>query len=493
MLPFQHLITLDKTHTTPLYLQIVNAFIAMIRQGIITPGSAMPSTRELAKVLYIHRKTVVAAYEELLAQSWIDVYTRKGFFVAHQIPEVRPRQIIEQMTSPVYTQKTHYPIAETLIPLSKIYARPVNQRGHLAFNDGFPDTRLAPVDLLIREYRRFAHYQFTPKYLLYGPEQGSENLRHELARFLSQTRGLHTHASNILITKGAQMAMYLTSQILLSQGDEVIVGEPGYFGANEVFEQAGARLNLVPVDKEGLDVDVVASICKTKKVRLLYVIPHHHHPTTVTLSPGRRRRLLELAVRYGFAILEDDYDFDFHYASSPILPLASIDYTGTVIYVGSFCKTIAPAIRVGFMVAPQNLIEQVTRLRRLVDRQGEQLLEEAMANLLKNGDITRHLKRVNKIYHQRRDYLCQLLRQNLAEQISFETPDGGFAVWITYAPNLHSQAVAEKAANLGLFINHAQLYYHNKMNNANSIRLGFSSLRPDEMEKAIAILCKAAK
>jgi GntR family transcriptional regulator/MocR family aminotransferase len=493
MLSFPHLIPLDKRGATPLYLQIVTAFIGMIRQGLLTPGAALPSTRHLATLLCIHRKTVVAAYEELMAQSWIDAYARKGFFVAHQFPEVRLQQISDQSANTAYAQHTQYPIDKDLIPLSKIYVRPIIQRGHLAFNDGFPDTRLAPVDLLIREYRRFARYQFTPKYLMYGPEQGSENLRCELARFLSQTRGLHTQASTILITKGAQMAMYLTAQVLLSKGDEVIVGEPGYYGANEIFEQAGARLNLVAVDREGLDVDVVEAICKRKKVRLLYVIPHHHHPTTVTLSPDRRRRLLELATKYGFAILEDDYDFDFQYASSPIVPLASIDYNGSVIYVGSFCKTIAPAIRIGFMVAPQNLIEQLTRLRRLVDRQGEQLMEEAMANLLKNGDITRHLKRVNKIYQGRRDHLCHLLKDKLAEQVSFETPQGGFAVWISYAPTLSSQTISRKAASLGLFINQAELYYHNKNNTANSIRLGFASLRPEEMEEAIGILCKAAK
>ncbi|MEP7320042.1 MAG: PLP-dependent aminotransferase family protein, partial [Panacibacter sp.] len=354
-------------------------------------------------------------------------------------------------------------------------------------------TRLAPVDLLIREYRRFANYKFTHKYLMYGPPQGSENLRMELAKFLNETRGLNISYENILITKGAQMAMYLVSQLLLKKGDAVIVSEPGYFGANEIFEQSGAKLNFVPVDEHGIDMNAVESICKKKKVQLLYVVPHHHHPTTVTLSSHRRMQLLELAMKYRFAIIEDDYDFDFHYTSGPILPLASADYYGNVIYVGSFCKTIAPAIRVGFMIAPVNLIEQASRLRKLVDRQGEQLLEEAMANLLKNGDISRHLKKANKIYHERRDMLVALLQENLAEKINFKIPDGGFAVWANYNGKVTSKAVAEKAVGLGLSLSSGEEYYYNKKIVCNKVRLGFASLNEKEMKEAIGILAKVVR
>ncbi|MXV51174.1 aminotransferase class I/II-fold pyridoxal phosphate-dependent enzyme [Pedobacter sp. HMF7647] len=141
------------------------------------------------------------------------------------------------------------------------------------------------------------------------------------------------------------MALYLCSQVLISKNDVVIAGDPGYNGANEVFEQAGASLELVPVDEFGIDLNAIEAICKMKKVRLVYVIPHHHQPTTVTLCADRRMRLLELAKKYRFAIIEDDYDF--HYACSPVLPLASADYYGNVIYVGSLGKIIAPGIRIG--------------------------------------------------------------------------------------------------------------------------------------------------
>jgi GntR family transcriptional regulator/MocR family aminotransferase len=314
----------------------------------------------------------------------------------------------------------------------------------------------------------------------------------ELAKFLSETRGLQVNPDNILITKGVQMGMYLTAQVLLKKGDVAIVPEPGYPAANEVFEYAGAELAYAPMDEQGIDLNAVEAICKKKKVRLLYIIPHHHRPTTVTLSSERRMQLLELAVKYRFAILEDDYDYDFHYSSSPVLPLASADYYGSVIYVGSFCKTIAPGIRIGFVAAPQNLVMQLARLRRMIDRQGEQLLEEALANLLKNGDIGRHLKKSNKIYHERRDIFCSLLREQLGDHVSFKIPDGGFAVWLQYLGGLNARDVSQKANETGLTISNGEDYFSQSVN-TRFIRMGFASLNPKEIEEGVEILSRAVR
>lgn len=485
------LLNIDKTLQVPVYQQIANGIICHIRQGTLKPASALPSSRALAMGLKVHRNTVVAAYDELYAQSWVDVYPQKGIFIAANLPEVAPRPIAKNQQVLTYPEKTHFDVRDKRLGNINLFTP---STGHsIAFNEGFPDTRLAPVELLLREYRRFANYQFTPQYLLYGPEQGSENLRIELARFLGETRGLHVKPEHVLITKGAQMAIYLAAQLLLTKADTVIAADPGYCGANEVFTQTGADLELVPVDEFGISLDAVEAICKKKKVKIVYVIPHHHQPTTVTLCSERRMRLLEMAVKYGFAIIEDDYDYDFHYTSSPILPLASADYYGSVIYIGSFCKTIAPGIRIGFMVAPTNLIQQATRLRRVIDRQGEHLLEEAMANLLKNGDITRHLKKANKLYHERRDLLCNLLTQQMGEHISFKIPDGGFAIWMKYLNGVKPKDVAEKAAGMGLAVSSGKDYYYDRTREHHHIRLGFASMNLREMEQATEILARAVK
>ena len=488
MNPIIRLLTIDKHQSVSVYLQIANGVIGIIKQGMLKPGMPLPTSRALATALQVHRKTVLAAYDELLAQDWVESFERKGLYVSQNLPEIKPRQMSASRAAAGHPERTAFAVHQRKFLYESVYS-PVRER--LVFNDGFPDTRLAPVELLIREYRRFANYKFTSRFLSYGPEQGSEHLRVELAKFLNETRGLQASPSNILITKGVQMALYLTSHVLLEKGDQVVVGEPGYVGASQVLAEAGAVINLVPVDEEGIDVDAVEALCHRKKIRLLYIIPHHHNPTTVTLTPARRMQLLELAKKYQFAVLEDDYDFDFQYASSPILPLSSIDYYGNVIYVGSFCKTIAPAIRIGFMVAPENMIREATRLRRLIDRQGEQLLEEAIANLLENGDISRHLKKANKIYHARRDLLCSLLQEELGRQLRWTVPDGGFAVWAQYTGKTTARAVAENARALGLSVSSGEEYYHAPSARHNAVRLGFASLNEREMKEAVSLLKKA--
>lgn len=483
------LIIIDKNSHVPVYLQIANGIISHIRRGTLKPASALPGSRILAADLQVHRKTVVAAYDELYAQSWVDAYPRKGIFVAKNLPDVSPRKIKDELQPYSYPDKTFFEVPVNPTPFAQPFEKKPER--NLAFDDGFPDTRLAPLELMVREYRRFARYHFTSKYLLYGPEQGSENLRNELARFFGETRGLQVKPENILVTKGVQMALYLIGKVLISKNDIVIAGDPGYTVASEIFELAGAKVQSVPVDEDGINVDAIDDICKKKKVRLIYVIPHHHSPTTVTLSAERRMQLLELARKHKFAIVEDDYDFDFHYASSPILPLASVDYYGTVIYVGSFSKTIAPGIRIGFMIAPQNLIVQATRFRKLIDRQGEQLIEEAMATLIKNGDISRHLKKANKIYHERRDILCRLLQEKLGEYVKFKIPDGGFAIWMEYLNGVKPAEVAAKAATMGLTISDGTDYFHDPGYLHNHVRIGFASLNPKELEHAVDILKKA--
>ena len=484
-----NLISIDKNLSIPVYQQLANSIIDLIGKGTLRPGSALPSSRVLAEAIQLHRKTVIAAYDELDAQNWVDVYPRKGIFVAKNLPVVRAKPLQKNNTAQSIAPQTHYIIGKEVRLYQDMFKASPGQ--NIVLNDGFPDSRLAPVDLLVREYRRFGNYHFTQKYLSYGPEQGSESLRHELAGFLAETRGLHASPDDILITKGMQMAIYLISQVLLSKNDTVIVPDPGYPGASEVFEHSGAQLAFVPVDECGMDMDAVEAICKSKKVKMLYVIPHHHRPTTVTLSPERRMRLLELAKKYRFSIIEDDYDYDFHYASSPVLPLASADDCGSVIYVGSFSKILAPGIRIGFIVAPKNLITQATRLRKMIDRQGEQLLEEAMANLLKNGDIGRHLKKVNKIYRERRDVFCSLLNSKLQGQLSFKIPNGGFAVWAQYSHNINPKEVAEKAGTMGLTLSNGTGYYHQEKDNSGFVRLGFASLNVKELEQAVDILVAA--
>src|SRR4026209_1345337 len=213
---------------------------------------------------------------------------------------------------------------------------------------------------------------------------------------------MQTTPDHIFISRGSQMGVFMLAQILISPGDNVIVGNPNYYYTDRTFMFAGAKLIRVGMDDSGIDVEQIEQVCRKKKIRVVFLTPHHHYPTTVTLSAARRMKLISLAEKYGFIIIEDDYDYDFHYESSPILPLASADSNGMVIYVGTLSKTIAPALRLGYVAAPKNLIQELCKLRQVIDIQGDPLLEEAVAQLFELGEVRRHVKKALKEYKKRR-------------------------------------------------------------------------------------------
>jgi GntR family transcriptional regulator/MocR family aminotransferase len=480
---------------SPLYLQLESEIIQLICRGVLKPGQALPSSRELAKSLKLNRKTVVATYEELNAQGWVQTRERSGVYVSSSLPDTPARAIKENNKKLVRDGQPAYPLIKrpadvaTRTDLHAGINTPGIPSPLYKIDDGFPDPRIAPIEELVREYRRFGKSRLVHQFLMYGPEQGSYRLRIELAKFLNRTRGLQVTEKEILITKGTQMAIYLSAQLLIHPGDTVFVPEPGYLDANQAFKLAGGHLVFIPVDKEGMDIDRIEQLCKKRVPKMIYIIPHHHRPTTVTLSAERRMRLMNLARKYRFALLEDDYDFDYHFTSDPLLPLVSLDTGAHIIYVGSFCKSIAPGIRIGFMVAPEVVINEAAAIRKLIDRQGEQLLEEAIAELLYAGDITRHIKKSHKLYQERLENTCRLLREQLGAYLTFDRPDGGLAIWATYRKNISASAVALNAGRLGLKISNGRNYFFQPHTSKpdNFIRIGYCSLDEKEMARAIDI------
>jgi GntR family transcriptional regulator/MocR family aminotransferase len=354
MLPYQTLIFLERAAPMPLNQQITTAIIRLIQQGLLIAKTKLPGTRTLAALLAVHRQTVVVAFDELEVQGWIEQLPSRGAFVSAHIPEVKPRPLpVQEVTRAVARAGFTY---NRFTNLALAPSRPL---APLILDGGTPDARLAPLAALARKYRTVCRRAPNRNLFGYTQPNGSLNLRQQLAHFLHESRGVPAQADSILITRGSAMAMYLVAQLLLERGDTVVVGERGYPDADLMFQHQGAQIARVSIDDDGLCVDEVEALCQRQPVRLLYITPHHHYPTTVTLSAERRVRLLQLAERYDFVILEDDYDFDYHYAGSPILPLASADRTGRVLYVGSLSKVLAPAFRVGYLVGPADLVAEL--------------------------------------------------------------------------------------------------------------------------------------
>jgi GntR family transcriptional regulator/MocR family aminotransferase len=246
---------------------------------------------------------------------------------------------------------------------------------------------------------------------------------------LRQARALSVDAEDVLVTRGSQMALSLIAQSLLGPDDVVAVEALGYTPAWAALRQTGARLVAVPVDEEGLSVAQLASLCERGKIRAVYLTPHHQYPTTVQLSPSRRLELLALAERERLAIIEDDYDHEFHYEGRPLLPLKSADYAGNVVYVGTLSKVFAPGVRVGYVIAPAPLRAEMLSRRGYLDRQGDTITELALAELFEDGELARHTRRARRIYEQRREHFVELLRRQLGHVLSFSVPTGGMALW----------------------------------------------------------------
>jgi GntR family transcriptional regulator/MocR family aminotransferase len=482
-------INIDHDSDTPVYLQVANAFIHNIMNGRLRKGLKLSGSRIIAGELEINRMTIVAAFDELAAQGWIQMIPRKGTFISNELPALNPSKITGSTEVFCVPDKPIYPVnINRVIPYPSAGFPDMSR---LIINDGFPDTRLAPTDMLMRNMRRLTVLKPYRRYLMYGGPEGTEIFRRTMAEVLRDTRGIPVNKENILITRGSQMAIFIATSLLVKPGEDIIVGEPGYFGGNRTFEQLGAVLNRVNVDENGIDVDQVEAICKVKKIRMIYVIPHHHHPTTVTLTPDRRIRLLALAARYKFAILEDDYDYDFHYASKPMMPMASLDRQGSVIYIGTLTKTLAPAFRVGFMAASADFIKLAANFRRYIDHQGDSFLENAIASLYKDGTISRHIKKTVRLYKERRDHFCELLETELGPNVSFQVPDGGMSVWLTFK-NHNLPQLSVEALMKGLVFS-TGVEYNTFTTKYNAARFGFASLNNNEQIAAIAIIKKCMR
>jgi len=440
-------LTLDSTAELPIFLRIARAISNEIRRHRLRPGDPLPGSRTLARALQVHRNTILAAYTELVQEGWIETKQAGGTFVSRTLPDARPRRVAGMRASRPQPRATAGfdlrpgldnggapVVAPSFLERAVADCAPF-PRGTLNMANGIPDPRLIPSAALARAYRRAVCVRGSSA-LDYGDPRGHPRLRSALAEMLSATRGIAATADSLVVTRGSQMGIDLAARALLGPGDAVAVEELGYSSAWASLRISGARLIPVPVDREGLQINALEKIAAREELRAIYLTPHHQYPTMAVLSPGRRLQLMDLARRNRFAILEDDYDHEFHYQGRPVLPLASDDPGGVVIYVGTLSKILAPGIRLGFVVAPAPLLERIVQLRTLSDRQGDLAIEGAVAEMLEDGEVQRHARRVRRINESRRATLIDALKKHLGSVLSFELPSGGVALWARVAEDV---------------------------------------------------------
>lgn len=471
------LLKIDRQTTEePLFRQLTMQITDLIKTEVIKPGYALPGTRKLAKELGLHRQTVVSAIDQLVIEGWLETTPGRGTFVAEKI-DTAPVGFASQSSGK--GQAPHLNIPITLQRDLHL----TTQRYHL--DDGLPDPRLAPSGELARAYKSYLTGGNAYPRFSYGDTKGQLYLRKQLCDYLQETRGMQVSPDQILITRGVTQALYLCINGLLKPGDKVAVGELNWESANANFLYHGMELIKVHVDEEGLDVDHLEELMSQNEIKMVYVTPHHQYPTTVIMPAARRIKLIQLARAYGVYLFEDDYDYDFYYSAHPVMPLASAENGHYVLYAGSFTKAISPVFRVGYLVANENQIDYLARIRRMVDRQGDGLLELAIGELLHAGVIQRYLRKNRKIYQQRRDYFGKLLFKYLSDYVRFNLPLGGMSVWTHFHNQIDLKKLYNQALKRDLFITSGEQIAGGKLN---ATRLGFASSSEEELEECVRIL-----
>ena len=460
-----------------LYLKIADAIRAAIRTGQLKPGEKLPSTRRLAEELQVHRHTLMNALNELVAEGWLEARQRQGYLVSEQLPAEFlgvERQANVKRAPHVWSIEQDFLLQDL----------PDHSNYEFSFRSGAPDLRLFP-------YQEFkSHLADTlrvpaPELLDYGNPAGHEPLIQQLEIFLRRMRGIQ--GKKIVMTHGSQEALYLAARLLVKPGDYVAVENQGYPSAWGAFKAAGAQLLPIEVDEGGLCLESLERQIKKQPVRFIYITPLHQYPTTSTLSVSRRMQLYEIASREGIPIVEDDYDHEYHYRCQPLPPLAAEDPAERVIYISTFSKVLFPASRLGFMAVPEGLYSALVAYRKILSQQNETLLQDAVARWMESGGLERHLRKMCKVYEQRRNFMAKQLMsaQESGLKLSFKLPDGGMAFWVNCFQD--SGELAERAKRRGIFV-HPEWAFHVDQKPGTHLRLGFAGQNQEEIQRGLKAL-----
>jgi DNA-binding transcriptional MocR family regulator len=484
----------DRTAPQPLYRQLVDYIDDLIETARLPPGERLPPTRELATALGLGRNTVALAYEILEASGRVASHVGRGTFVASASPTAnsRPPASFRSVEAPrrhaasgrafawsgLFAQRT-----QGLMRLPPPGDLPPDPP--LDFRGGRVDPAALPVFELQRAYAKALQRHLRVEANRFDP-LGYAALREEIARSLV-ARGIRCGADDVMIVNGAQQGLDLIARALVDPGDTVVVERPGYFGATLAFRAAQAHLLEVPVDDEGLRVDDLLRLSRTRRIKLIYTTPAVQMPTGVTLSDPRRRALLELADREQIPIVDDDYDGEFR-VDGPIIPaLKTADIAGQVVYVGTLTKILFPGLRLGYMVAAPPLLEMLARLRVAGNFQPALLDQVAIAEFMKNGDFCRHVRRLRKRHVQKRDALLAALASSMPADVRWTRPAAGSTIWIDLPARVDLDGLCRRAADRGLAFARGDLFALG-MGETHGIGLMFGALTLPQIRRGAELL-----
>lgn len=463
-----------------------------LRQAILAgrpaPGTRLPSTRALALDLGLSRNVVMMAFEQLMAEGYVEGRVGAGTFVSATLPDSslaawnQPRTARAAATPSRLS--AHARRVQALAPLPPPGA-PATTKLRYDFRYGIPAVEDFPHAIWFRLLARRAR-SASIRTLRYGKARGFEPLRRAIADYLTRSRGVVATHEQVIVVNGSQQALDLVARLLVNPGDHVAIEEPCYQGARNVFAAAGARVLPIPVDDDGIDV---SRLPRTGSVRLAYVTPSHQFPLGGLLPLSRRLELLRWAEAAGAHVLEDDYDGEFHYEGRPVQAVQGLDRSGRVLYVGTLSKVLFPSLRLGYLVVPPALVPTVAALKFMMDFHTPTFEQEVLADFIAEGHFERHLRRSRKRNAARRIALLDALRDTFGDRIEVSGSNAGVHVVVWFhditSPQLASIVKQAVAAGLGIY---AVAPFYLRQPRRAGVLFGYASLRERDIRAGVALL-----
>jgi GntR family transcriptional regulator/MocR family aminotransferase len=469
-----------------LYLQLKEAILA----GDIAASVRLPATRELASLLGVSRQTVLAAYEQLMAEGYLEGAVGKGTFVSASLPAAGRAETTEQpRDAPPPLVR---PLSARGEAMATAMARVRHHDGPLrTFRISMPGLDLFPFEVWRKLEARHWRRRAVP--LGYNDAAGHPPLRELLCAYLKASRGVRCAPEQIIVTAGSQQALYLLAQLLLAPGDGVWLESPGYQGALAPFAVAGAAICPVPVDAEGMDVAYAAA--RYPEARMAFATPSHQLPLGATMSLARRLQLLRWAEASRAWIIEDDYDSEYRYTGPPLASLQSLDRSGSVIYVGTLSKVLFPGLRLGYIVAPPALVEPLARAKAVVDRHNPIVPQAVLADFIQEGHFARHIRRTREAYGERRIAMLEAIDSRMQGALVCGPSDAGLDLCVGVTNGLSEVEAAARALAAGVDVRPLG-YYANPAAGLDcavppGLLLGFSAFTPAQIRAGVARLEQA--
>ena len=478
-------LVIDRTITAPLYQQLYDGLRDMILDGVLRPGQRLPSTRVLSREFGVSRNTILQAYDALHAEGYVDGQTGSGTHVSENLPDAISRPVARPAKRPREASGSRRILSRRGAHIARDIYSAESLGSVRALEHGVPALDAFPRAV----WTRLVSDAIADQYLGYSHPAGYLPLREAIAEYVRASRAVVCEPEQIVIVNGSQQALDVAARILLDEGDDAWVEDPGYRGARLALGGAGANLIPVPVDRDGIRVD--RGVAMSPDARVAYVNPSHQYPTGATMSLPRRFELLEWASRTGAWILEDDYDSEYRYTGRPLASLQGLDYDARVIYIGTFSKVLVPALRLGYVIAPSELVAPITSARLLTDVSSSIVEQSALARFFTEGHFGRHVRRMRVLYRDRQSSLLRALDEHLPALEAGPTNIGLHTVlWLP--DGVDDVPVSRALAARGILAAAVSSYATNKPERRGLV-LGYAAFPDDVIRATVATIAEVVR